>query len=311
MDKHIKTLSLLENMKVKEFELDNLIYGSVEIRIKSNKKYIYCHTRKNGLQITKYIGEYSDVLYNMIVENNEKAKVLKKELRTIEKELNKLGYVDGDLNDDVRLNIDFSRCHLVDTIYKQAILEGVATTLLDTENIIEGGKVNNMSVGDVMKIVNLKHAWEFILYKNVILTPTNYSILCTINKLILEGFYYNAGIPRDVPVEIGGTEWIPTLPIEVNIINDINSILDKKKSDVDKAIDLLLYVVRGQFFIDGNKRTSIIFANHYLISKGKGLIVIPIQEIDNYKQLLIEYYESNNKSKISKFIKEKCYLTYN
>jgi prophage maintenance system killer protein len=29
-----------------------------------------------------------------------------------------------------------------------------------------------------------------------------------------------------------------------------------------------------QIFIDGNKRTSIIFINHYLISNGKGIIVI-------------------------------------
>ena len=311
MNKHIKTLALLEEMKVKAFELGPLIYGSVEIRINNSKKYIYCHTRENGIQVTKYIGEYTDVLYNMIVENNEKAKILKKDIRGIEKELKKLGYVDGDLEDSVRLNIDFARVHLADTIYKQAILEGVATTLLDTENIIEGGKVNNMSVGDVMKIVNLKHAWDFILYKNVILTSTNYSILCTINKLILEGFYYNAGIPRNVPVKIGGTNWVPTLPMEVNIVNGINDILSKKKSDIDKAIDILLYIVRGQFFIDGNKRTSIIFANHYLISKGKGLIVIPVEEIDTYKKLLIDYYESNNKSEISKFIKERCYLTYN
>ena len=68
----------------------------------------------------------------------------------------------------------------MDTIYKQAVLEGVATTLSDTENIIEGGKVNNMSPEDILKIVDLKHAWEFILNKNVITTKTDYSILCMI-----------------------------------------------------------------------------------------------------------------------------------
>ena len=53
------------------------------------------------------------------------------------------------------MNIDFARKHLVETIYNQAILEGVATTLSDTENIIEGAKVNNMSSEDILKIVNL------------------------------------------------------------------------------------------------------------------------------------------------------------
>ena len=64
-------------------------------------------------------------------------------------------------------------------------------------------------------------------------------------------------------------------------------------------------------FIDGNKRTSVIFANHYLISKGKGLIVIPTEKVDKYKKLLIEFYESNDNRKIFKFIKEECYLKMN
>ena len=49
---------------------------------------------------------------------------------------------------------------MVDTIYKQAVLEGIAVTFLDIETIIEGGKVNNVSADDVQKINNLKHAWR-------------------------------------------------------------------------------------------------------------------------------------------------------
>ena len=63
-------------------------------------------------------------------------------------------------------------------------------------------------------------------------------------------------------------------------------------------------------FIDGNKRTSVIFANHYLISKGKGLIVIPEDKKEKYKELLINYYETNNKKEISKFLKEECYIKF-
>ena len=66
----------------------------------------------------------------------------------------------------VKLNIDFAKRNLVNTIYDQAILEGVTATFVETENIINGGKVNNMTSDDIMKIVNLKHAWEFILDEN-------------------------------------------------------------------------------------------------------------------------------------------------
>lgn len=308
MNEQIKILDLLNQKQKKQYELEKLIYGSVEIREINDNKYIYTHTKDNGLSSTKYIGEYKEELYNLILNNNIKAKQIKKEIRKIEKQLKELNYIDEELTSEVSINIDFAKKHLADTIYKQAILEGVATTLSDTENIIEGGKVNNMSSDDILKIVNLKHSWEFILNKNVILTPTNYSILCTINKLVEEGFYYNAGNLRNVPVKIGGTSWTPDIPIESDIKENIRDIIEKNISDVDKAIDLLLYVVRKQMFIDGNKRTSVIFANHYLISKGKGLIVIPTENIDEYKKLLIEFYESNNKFNIFNFIKEKCYF---
>ena len=306
---NIKILELLNQKQTKMNELEKLVYGSIEIREKDNKKYIYTHTKEDGLQNTKYIGEYNDELYNLILSNNIKAKEIKKEIRRIEKELKELDYIDEELNNNVALNIDFAKRHLADTIYKQAILEGVATTLSDTENIIEGGIVNNMSTEDIMKIVNLKHAWEFILNKSVITSPTNFTLLSTINKLIEEGFYYNAGVLRSTPVKIGGTTWTPELPIEIDVKNDIENIINQKESEINISIDLLLYVTKKQMFIDGNKRTSLIFANHYLISKGKGLIVIPIEEVNEYKKLLIEYYENNNKNKITKFIKDKCYIS--
>lgn len=308
MDKQGRIIELINLKNIKVKELDSIIFGSIEIREKDNKKYIYTHIKDNGVSITKYIGEYSDELYNLILSNNIKAKELKKEIRTIDKELKELGYIDEELSKEVSINIDFARKHLVDTIYKQAILEGVATTLSDTESIIEGGKVNNMSSEDVMKIVNLKHAWDFILNKNVILTPSDYSILCMINKYIEEGFYYNAGELRTTPVKIGGTSWTPELPIESDIKNELNSILNKKMHDLDISIKLLLYITKKQMFIDGNKRTAVIYANHYLISKGLGLIVIPVEIIDEYKKLLIDYYESDDDTKIFDFIKEKCYL---
>ena len=196
---------------------------------------------------------------------------------------------------------------LVDTIYDQAILEGVATTFADTENIIEGGKVNNMTSEDILKVVNLKHAWEFILNKNVILSDTNFALLCEINKMVEEGFYYSAGKLRNVPVTIGGTKWKPDFPIESIIKEEIEEILNKDMEDIDRAIELLLYTMKKQIFIDGNKRTSVIFSNHYLISKGRGIIAIPAELTEEFKDLLIGYYEGKAKNKIKKFIKEKAY----
>lgn len=309
VEEKIEIMNLLQSKQMIENELQSLAYGSVEIRENNSKRYIYVHYRENGAVLTKYVGEYSDELYNLVLNNSIKAKELKRQIREISKKLKQLNYVEEEISPKVEQNIDFAKRHLVDTIYKQAILEGVATTFADTESIIEGGKVNNMTSEDILKVVNLKHAWEFILNKNVILSPTNFALLCEINKLIEEGFYYSAGKIRNVPVTIGGTKWQPSLPIESVIKEELEEILKMDIDEVDKAINLLLYVMKRQVFIDGNKRTSVIFSNHYLISKGKGIIVIPAELTEEFKNLLISYYEENNEEQIKEFLKEKCYMS--
>ena len=309
MEEKIEIMNLLQNKQLIEKELQSLAYGSVEIRENDSNKYIYVHYREDGVALTKYVGEYSEKLYNLVLNNSIKAKELKKQIREINKKLKQLNYTEEELSEKVKQNIDFAKRHLVDTIYKQAILEGVATTFADTESIIEGGKVNNMTSEDIMKILNLKHAWEFILNKNVILSDTNFALLCEINKMVEEGFYYSAGKVRNVPVTIGGTTWKPDFPIESVIKEELEVIFNNKMDDIDRAVEILLYIMKKQVFIDGNKRTSVIFCNHYLISKGKGIIAIPVELTEEFKDLLIHYYEGQDEEKIKKFIKEKCYMS--
>lgn len=148
------------------------------------EKYIYVHYREDRILLTKYIDEYSDDLYNLILNNNMKSKKLKKQIRDINKELKKLNYIENKVDKNVEINIDFAKRHLAHTIYKQEILEGVAITFDDTESIIKGGKVNNMTSKDIMKILNLKHTWEFILNRNVISSNTDFAPLCEINKMV-------------------------------------------------------------------------------------------------------------------------------
>lgn len=308
MENRLNMLTLISEKEGFEKSLNSLIYGAVEIREKEDKRYIYVHFREDGIAHTKYVGEFSDDLYNLILNNNLKAKKLKKEIRAITKQLKTLGYAESKLDEKVALNIDFAKSHLVDTIYKQAILEGVATTYSDTETIIDGGKVNNMTADDVMKVVNLKHAWDFILNKYVILSPTNFSLLCEINKLVEEGFYYNTGRVRSTPVGIGGATWKPEIPIESVVKEQLDEILNSQLSTIDKSIELLLYVMKKQVFIDGNKRTGVIYANHLLISNAQGLIVIPNDKVSEYKKLLISYYEGNDEKLIKAFLKNECYM---
>ena len=61
---------------------------------------------------------------------------------------------------------------------------------------------------------------------------------------------------------------------------------------------------------DGNKRAAVIFANHYLISKGGGLLVIPESHVPEFKHLLVSYYEGRDDGSIMTFMREKCWKTF-
>ncbi len=280
--------------------------GSPEIKELSNQKYLYVRKRKMGKLTSTYVGAYTDDLYAALLRYAKEARELRKNIRKIEKELALLGYEDGALTPEILLNLDFARANMKANIYDQAVLEGVATTFPQTEDIIDGGIVNGVTATDVQKILNLKHAWEFILDKDVLRSASDLYVLCHIAQLVNEGFYMEGGRLRGVPVNIGGTTYTPPLPIEVDVKETIKQLTDADHEPEDVAISLCLYCMKAQLFNDGNKRAAVIFANHYLISHGGGLLVIPEKFVPEFKRLLVLYYEGKDSGEIIEFMKREC-----
>ena len=284
--------------------------GSVEIKEINDSKYLYIRQRSAGKLASKYVDKYSDELYTLLLRQTKEARSLKKSIRAVEKQLAELGFKEGILSDRVLLNLDFARANIKSLIYDQAVLEGVSTTFPQTETILENGKVYGVTPSDVQKIINLKHAWEFILDKDVISSPSDYYVLCHIAKLINEGFYEYGGRIRGVPVTIGGTNYVPSMPIELDVKEHITELVHANLTPVDIAINLCLYCMKTQVFNDGNKRASIIFANHFLISKGEGLLVIPEKTVSEFKNLLIAHYEGRDETEIRQFMRDVCWRKF-
>ena len=139
---------------------------------------------------------------------------------------------------------------------------------------------------------------------------SDYSILCHIAKLVNEGFFASGGRIRGVPVTIGGTSYVPPLPIETVVIENILEIINRNDDPINIAIELCLYCMKTQIFNDGNKRASVIFANHYLISRAGGLLVIPENHVSEFKKLLIGYYENKDNGEIKAFLKQNCHRNF-
>lgn len=281
--------------------------GTPEIKERGNEKYLYVRKRVAGKQTSTYVGAYTEELYNLLLRNAREAREIRKELRSIDKQLANAGYSEDELSSDVINNIAFARANMKMNIYDQAVLEGVATSFPQTEEIIDNGKIFGVTATDVQKILNLKHAWEFILDRDVIASRSDYYMLSHIARVVNEGFFAEGGRIRGVPVTIGGSSYVPPLPNELDVKEKIREIIEESDEVINTAIKLCLYCMKAQIFLDGNKRASVIFANHYLISHGGGFLVIPEKEVPEFKRLLVKYYEGEDITVIADFMKKYCW----
>lgn len=284
--------------------------GTPEIKERDGKRYLYVRKRVGSRLTSTYVDIYSDTLYQLLLRNNKELRQLRKAIRQLDNQLAELNYTENALAPRIQQNLDFARANMKSNIYDQAILEGVATTFPQTEDIIDNGTVSGMTATDVQKILNLKHAWEFILDKDVIQSESNYYLLCHIAKLVNEGFFYDGGRIRSVPVTIGGCHYIPPIPLENVIKDDITNFVTLDEAAIDIAIKLCLYCMKTQIFTDGNKRASVIFANHFLIAHGEGFLVIPEAKVSEFKKLLVEYYDGAELTAISNFMKQFCWKRF-
>lgn len=201
-------------------------------------------------------------------------------------------------------NIFVAKRNIVDYIWKSANLEGIAVTYPQTEVIFDGLAVNGMRINDINAIVNLKHAWQFTLEN--IDYPLDLRYLSQINKLVGE---YNivplAGTLRTSDVSMGGTDWKPKLPNKEEIEKHINDI-SKIENVTDRALTMMLYLMRTQPFYDGNKRTAMMAGNQIMIQNGAGIISVPIKHQEKFRDMLIKFYETNDMSNIKSFIYDNC-----
>lgn len=198
-------------------------------------------------------------------------------------------------------NVFLAKRNIVDSIWKSAHIEGIDVTFPETQEIFDGRNVARLDINALQTINNLKHAWFFIL--NSINVENSMTILKSINGLVGSNLVYRAGEMRIYNVRIGGTNWTPELPNEEEVQKKLEE-LNRIECITDRAISIMCYLMRTQLFSDGNKRTSMLFANKILIQNGKGIISIPTDKKDTFGKKLIEYYETDNMENLKQWIYE-------
>ena len=89
------------------------------------------------------------------------------------------------------------------------------------------------------------------------------------------------------------------------IENNIKEIT-KIENVTDRALTMILYLMRTQAFFDGNKRTAMMAGNQIMIQNGVGIISIPIEYQEKFRDMLIKFYETNNMKDIKAFLYQNC-----
>ena len=202
-------------------------------------------------------------------------------------------------------NVFVAKRNIVDYIWKSANLEGIGVTYPETQAIYDGGIVNGLTVDNIIAINNLKYAWQFILENEDV--TYDFNLLTHLHKLTCDKLVLdtNLGRLRTTPVNIGGTSWKPQFPIESQIKEELERLLGQpNKPQTEIAIEIMLWIMRRQMFIDGNKRVGMLFANKIMIDNGCGIITISQENQSTFFEKLIKFYETEDNTDLKQWIYE-------
>lgn len=200
-------------------------------------------------------------------------------------------------------NVFLAKRNTVDNVYANARMEGINITFPQTQTILDGVNVQELKLDEIQCVLNLRDAWRFVI--NNIEDEFNLEFICKVNEYVARNESLEWGKLRTGNVSIAGTEYIPEIPVEEKVVNDLKRV-NEIENITERAIEYMLYGMRAQLFWDGNKRTSTICANAIMIKNGKGIIKVSDKNLKEFNELLTEYYTTNKKEKIKQFIYDNC-----
>lgn len=201
-------------------------------------------------------------------------------------------------------NIFYAKRNLVDSIWKEARIEGIGITFPQTQEIVEGRSVAGLSIDDVMVVNNLKHAWQYVF--ETLDEPLTLEWVRGLNLKIGEGGVVRyAGDLRTGTVTMGGTAWIPPMPDARKLSAAIDG-LAQIEDATDRALSALALISRAQMFNDGNKRTAQLAANKILIGSGAGILAIPEEHKMGFLERLVSFYETDDPAELKSFLRDTC-----
>lgn len=187
-----------------------------------------------------------------------------------------------------------------ENVYCGMRMENRAVTFPQTKTILNGVNVPNVQLDDIQAILNMRDAWKYLI--GSIDAPLTLGYMCKLNEFIARNEALEWGKLRTGSVGISGTDYLPPIPEQSTVEAQLTEIMSKDTTATEKALETFVWGTRGQFFWDGNKRTSLTLANKILLMNGAGIMTITDQYMERFNVLLPDYYNTGNAEKLKQFL---------
>lgn len=189
-----------------------------------------------------------------------------------------------------------------ENVYCGMRMENRNITFPQTKTILQGVNVSSVQLDDIQAVLNMRDAWRFLLA--TVAEPLTFEYWCKLNEFIARNEALEWGKLRTGSVGISGTDYLPPVPSEPQVRAEFGAMMAAEATATEKAMEAFAWGTRGQFFWDGNKRTSMTLANKILVPAGAGILTITDKHMEQFNTLLLDYYNTGEKEALKDFLYE-------
>lgn len=201
----------------------------------------------------------------------------------------------------------YVRQNRLDLARRTMVFEGMVFSKSQTQEILSNGCVPNLDYQLVCGVRNVNRAWSWVC------SPKEYGVgvLEELHAIVSEDVIrvpWLEGMFRDetMGVKISSSSYIPPLTTRMEAFNEFDKkltfVLNELRgyqpvaSKVRVCLNLFVFLMKRQYFIDANKRTAYLFVNSLLRDFGTGKILLlpDLKNYETFNALLKKYYEGSH-----------------
>lgn len=186
-------------------------------------------------------------------------------------------------------------------VFNAMRLEKIPISITQTDELVKG--ISKAGLNDIQSSISLNFINALSYVNSKIDSFDKYQLLDyakNINNYINNGLDSEAGRIRSGLVRVGKyyPEGVDEYKVRQILYDNLDNILSN-------PLYYFALASRGQWFNDGNKRTSLLVTNLILQSRDKAkYFTIDATRIDEFSNQLIDYYNSNNIEQFLKYLQQ-------